>query len=398
MTNLQINLDWNWRKLHDAFFDDDQYVTIDAGRGSGKTRGAFLWIVEELAFSDAITGLWMDTIHNNIDAYVEEHLQGEILKDAWKIFDYNYKRKRLNFPNGKYIQFASAEKPQNAEGFRYHRVVLNEAGLILKKPSLWDNSIEPMTHPKDGIKNKTRLVGTMKGKNKFWQLSKLYKRYHFEAQDSPNWTLEELEEIKSTIPHDVYMQEYLSIALDNAGMVFRNFSQCIKPIKTTKVDVLGVDLAKYQDFTVIAHANSKSKEIIKIDRFNQLDWTFQKNIIYNTWKKAGKPKVIIDSTGIGDAIFDDLKKLNMNITPYKLTNTSKSEIIQKLAVSLENQELFIPNDPLIISELELFGFEVTKAGNVTYSAPQGFHDDIVIAIALANYMIENNVEVFLSWI
>ena len=39
--------------------------------------------------------------------------------------------------------------------------------------------------------------------------------------------------------------------------------------------------------------------------------------------------------------------------------------------------------PELIDELEAFEYAVTDAGNVRTGAPSGFHDDTVIALALA---------------
>jgi hypothetical protein len=39
----------------------------------------------------------------------------------------------MTFANGSVIDFGSAERPENLEGFSYDFVVLNEAGIILKK-------------------------------------------------------------------------------------------------------------------------------------------------------------------------------------------------------------------------------------------------------------------------
>jgi len=401
-SEFQVNLDWNWRKLYDAFYAPTQYATISSGRGSGKTRGGFLWMIRELMVSDAQKGLWVDVVQNNLDAYVEEHLHGIILKDCWKLCNYNQKHQTLTLPNGKFIQFISAEKPQNAEGFRYHRVFLNEGGIILKKPELWDNSIEPMTHPKDGIPNITRIAGTMKGKNKFHQLHMMddpdWSHAHFTAYESPQWTSDELEKIKRRIPEQIFRQEYLSEALDDAGTVFRNIGGCVREPIDQIGDVMGVDLAKHEDFTVITVANSKTKQVVFIDRFNQLDWNFQKSRILAVASRFNRPKIVIDSTGVGDGIFDDLKKANLNIEGYKFTNTSKNSLIENLSVAIDNKEIFYPNDPILLNELSAFGYEASRTGSVRYNAPSGMHDDIVISLALVNYLLRNKIVVDIGWV
>lgn len=398
---MEVNLQWNWKELHNAFFNPKQYSTISTTRGGGKTRGLALWIAEEIFEPGIESALWVDTVQSNIDSYVEEHFLKVIFKDIWKECKYNAQRKRLFLPGKRFIQFASAERRENAEGFRYHRVGLNEGGIILKKASLWDNTIEPMTHPRDGIANKTRIVGTMKGKNKFHQLRSKndedWSDYHFSIYDCPNYAKEEIDKIKSSVPEMVWRQEYLSEALDDAGTVFRNIDGCIKNVEG-KVDVMAIDLAKHQDFTVIIFGDSHKNAVLGLDRFNQLDWSFQKSKIVNTWEKYGRPKIIIDSTGAGDPIYDDLRNAGITIEGYKFTSQTKNELIQGLSLAMDNNEISYPDLEVLINELQIFGYDMTPSGNIRYNAPSGFHDDCVIALALFNYMSKNKKSVKLTWI
>jgi len=45
---------------------------------------------------------------------------------------------------GQDIDFRSADRPENMEGFGYKKILLNEAGIILKNPLLWNESIRAM--------------------------------------------------------------------------------------------------------------------------------------------------------------------------------------------------------------------------------------------------------------
>ena len=49
---------------------------------------------------------------------------------------------------------------------------------------------------------------------------------------------------------------------------------------------------------------------------------------------------------------------------------------------IENGEITYPEIPWLINELKIFGYE-NKNGKIVYEAPQGYHDDCVIALALA---------------
>lgn len=389
--------------LKEAFYNDYKFSVIPCGRRVGKTYNSMQWLVLELLKNPDYSALWVDTRQQNIDAYYQRYF-APFLQKLGVPAKYNQQKKLLTFPNGSYMDFGSAERPENLEGFQYDRGVLNEAGIILKKNSLWDNTLRPMFK---GDHVKVKIIGTSKGKNKFFDLyqmgkdpdEKEYNSYHYSVFDSPFWSHEELEKIRKRTPEEVWRQEYLAEFLDGAGSVFRNINQCIRePKHGLRVDVMAVDLAKHQDFTVITLGNKAEKQIISQDRFNQIDWGFQKKRIYDTWQHNDKPKVLIDSTGAGDPIFDDLKAAGMNIEGYKFTNESKKELIQGLSVAMDNAQIFYPNIPNLLSELEVFGYDITAAGNIRYNAPDGFHDDAVISLALANHLIKTSKAITLTWL
>ena len=62
-------------------------------------------------------------------------------------------------------------------------------------------------------------------------------------------------------------------------------------------------------------------------------------------------------------------------------NTSKQLLMEGLAVAIQSRELTFP-EGIITLELEAFEYVYTRTG-VKYSAPEGMHDDAVIALGLA---------------
>ena len=68
---------------------------------------------------------------------------------------------------------------------------------------------------------------------------------------------------------------------------------------------------------------------------------------------------------------------------YHLSNTSKQHLIEHLAVGIEQRFVTFPKIDVLIHELQVFEYEITRAGNLRYNAPSGFHDDCVISLALA---------------
>jgi hypothetical protein len=65
------------------------------------------------------------------------------------------------------------------------------------------------------------------------------------------------------------------------------------------------------------------------------------------------------------------------------TNATKQQLIENLALHIEQETVSFPEIPELINELSLYGYEITRAGNITYAAPPGYHDDCVISLALA---------------
>ena len=200
-----------------AFADKTKYVIIRAWRQSWKTFWACQWICYNLMRNPKTRWLWVDTVQANISKYIDRYFRVILWTDFWKTVDVDNQKYILKFMNWSILDFGSAERPENLEWFAYDFVVLNEAWIILKKEWLRDKTILPMTKSA-----KVKIVWTPKWKTgaKYYELSKLcktsehWKEYHFTAYDSPEYTPEQLEEIKSIMPPYQWMQEYMAEFVD----------------------------------------------------------------------------------------------------------------------------------------------------------------------------------------
>ena len=108
----------------------------------------------------------------------------------------------------------------------------------------------------------------------------------------------------------------------------------------------------------------------------------------------------MDATGVGDPIFDDLKRVYADIEGFKLTSASKTALIQRLIVAIEQRKVSWPelgiqfqqkpaeiakDWEILTAELKRYEYEISPSGGITYNAPSGYHDDCVMALALANH-------------
>jgi hypothetical protein len=89
-----------------------------------------------------------------------------------------------------------------------------------------------------------------------------------------------------------------------------------------------------------------------------------------------------DSTGVGDPIVEAIQRLaGEKFQGYHFTQSSKQKLMEGLVMAIQSRLVWYPPG-VIVQELEQFEYEITRTG-VRYSAPAGYHDDCVCALALA---------------
>jgi hypothetical protein len=211
---------------------------------------------------------------------------------------------------------------------------------------------------------------------------------------------ESLLEAKKNLPEDVFQQEYMAEFLDESAGVFRRIRQAMvaewrwEPIPGRPY-VIGVDWAKKEDFTVFAIADRLTREIVHVVRHQALDWDSNIKKAIDVAKRWNRAQIIMDSTGVGDVPYDQIRAVYPAVLGYQIsTNAAKQALIQKMQFSLEQGIIKLPAKtsesqlPQVLQkELEMYGFTVTPMGKLQYSAPDGYHDDCVIAACLANWQL-----------
>lgn len=381
----------NFEKQQSIYDDPAIYKIVSKGRRFGLTKGAANDFIKSAIAKLFNKGLWVDTVNTNIDRYVERYFIPALRLLPKTYWDWK-KQAKILYIGESYIDFRSADRPENIEGFGYDKLFLNEAGIILKDEYLWHNAIRPMLWD---YKAQSVIGGTPKGKGLFFELylrgqdpsQQNYKSFHFTTFDNPYLDLSEFDEELNSMPDRVKQQEVYAEFLDDTGVVFRGVDAVATATPEEPaighVYVMGVDLAKVQDFTVISVYDRASNRQVYQKRLNMLDWPYQKKWISEISKHYNRALTILDATGVGDPIADDLLRAGVPVEPIKLTNESKKQIIEKLAIYIEQKKISIINIPETINELKSFTYDVSSTGKIRYNAPAGFHDDIVIANALA---------------
>lgn len=308
----------------------------------------------------------------------------EIIK---KLPDAIYKKNEadlvINFITGGSIRFFTGERLDAMRGLKFHLVIVDEASYIPDLEEGWQNSIRPtLTDYKGGA----IFLSTPRGRNYFYSLFMKgqggepgWESFKFTTYDNPHIDPEEIDAARASLPHAVFEQEYMANPMENAANPFGSdhIRRCIKPVSLQPAEWYGIDLAKSVDWSVIIGLDAHG-HVAHFERF-QCDWATTRHRIMAIPRH--KP-ILIDSTGVGDPIVEDLQRHFTAMEGFKFTGGSKQPLMEGLAAAIHKGEIGYP-EGIIKDELEIFEYQYTSTG-VKYSAPPGFHDDTVCALALAN--------------
>lgn len=285
------------------------------------------------------------------------------------------------------ISFFTGEKPDAMRGRKFHLVIIDEAAYLKDLKDAWNNAIRPTL---TDYKGDAIFISTPRGKDFF---NALYDRgqnkeqsdwesFRFTSYDNPYIDPAEIDMAKSELPENAFRQEYLAVPSENVANPFGTdniIKNIIDNLSNKPAVVYGIDLAKTSDFSVIIGLDGDGN-MCHYDRF-QLDWARTKDKIRALPRSVVKH---IDSTGVGDPIVEELQKEMSNIEGFKFTASSKPQLVLSLIKSIEEGK--VKYIEAVADELMAFEYKLGVSGHVKYEAMVGFHDDKVIALALANYL------------
>lgn len=388
LTNKRIKLyspHAGQQKMHQS---TARFRAATCGRRFGKTMMAANEVVRfGLGKADAICW-WVAPVYQQTEKGYR--MVKDVLVKAGIKFKELKTLSRIILPNGTLIEFKSATNFDNLRGEGVDLLVIDEAPYVPE--DAWNKALRATLSDKKG---KAIFIGTPKGKNWFYRIwvrgqdrvkYPAYESWQMASADNPYIEPSEIQEAKDSLPSDVFQQEYEAIFLEESAGVFRNIRACMVghfegPIPGHSY-VIGWDPAKHEDFSVMFVMERRSKRVVAYDRFNQIDYGLQLARL-ETLAKQYHARVLMDSTGIGDPLIEQVRKLGISVEGYMLGNKSKQQLIESLAIAIERRAITFPEIPVLLNELADFRYEITKSRNIVYSAPEGMHDDTVIALGLA---------------
>ena len=374
----------------DVFDCKARNVVYVKGRRAGGTHGAATRLIELAYLHPHSRHLWIDTTQRNIHKLMARYFL-PCLKDmncTWNARDHV-----LKFESGSWCDFGSAERPEMLEGFAYDYIWINEAGLVLRDEAIYYHTLLPML-----IENsKTRLfcIGAPKGDGLFrrmfdWgqdNLKQEWASFQHPSHINPLLDRKQLENLQQQMPKTVYRQEIMAEFIHGVQKVFSSLEQ----LQLTKMEMnptdgmsylLGVDLARWDDFTVIWVGCIETRTAVYCERFQRIPWQSQLQRLLVLSHRFHQAPLYVDASGSGDPICEELTRLGAETYPVVFTHARKQQLVEHLALCLEQNQLKLAYHQETLRELAAYEHHRLPSGFIRTSAPHGQHDDCVMALAL----------------
>lgn len=381
--------------------DEHQFVIVKAGRQWGKSVYCRKKVIEGM-FSDpnrpTYVGWVMPTnkqcrlIFSKIRDPLEK--AGLLLKSTKTDLE-------IQTINGSVLFFMSGEAGDSNRGATLDLAVLDEARYLPQ--GFWESVIMPMLAVHEG---RAYIISTPKGKkNWFARLCHgatenpdgIYGYHHFGSANSPYFSQMMFDEMSRNMPEHIMKQELYAEELEDGGNLFGHFLRCTRDdgswmnYNSLNHYVGGLDIANEEDYTFAIIGDVKTRQAVDVYRNNKVTYSILEEDIVRLSRRWGNPLLFADSTQHRD-FCDRLRNRGLNISEYHFAGAAgavKRRLIESLILAIQNVEIHWPQGTELHKHLEnefdVYEMNITPAGNISYGASQGYHDDAITALALMNH-------------
>jgi len=304
--------------------------------------------------------------------------------------DINRTERTITTRRGGELAIYSGDNIDSIRGEAFNLVVMDEAAKLPE--GAWTDAIMPTLADYDGD---AILISTPRGRNWFYME---YLRAQGGTPTAAAWTApttaNPLPNIRKAaglardrVPEATYRQEWLAEFLESGG-VFRRVADAATAIEQESAVngheyVFGVDWGRSNDYTVIVVLDVMTSEMVALDRFNRIDYSLQLARLTALAERFRPRAIVAEANSMGQPLIEQLTAAGLPVVPFTTTNASKQIAVDALALAFERGQLRILPDPTLIAELQAYEAERLPSGMLRYGAPEGMHDDTVMATMLA---------------
>lgn len=318
------------------------------------------------------------------------------MRSLWPIankVDISKAEMRIGFPSGGFIQFFTDENPTAGRGDKFALAVEDEAAQI-KEETHFDVILPTLAD----YEGQSLCLTTPKGRNWVWRehlrgldpTCESVAFFHAPTSANPMPQIQRAFEAareRLGATSRSFRQEWLAEFIDDAGSVFGNVRHVATGAMETAPNhsshyVAGIDWGRSIDYTVVAIYDVTLNRVVAYDRFHGFeDHTMAQRVLgfLRRWRVDGT----VVEVNVAKWVADFLRRNDLRVVDFTTTNASKSAIMDLVSEKISSGTVTLPNDPTLIGEFEAYDYERLPSGNFRMGAPDGMHDDIVIAVSLA---------------
>jgi len=393
MPGQRVELDFEpYDEQRDVLESDARFRVVAAGRRSGKTMLAgFETVRRALQSGGNWHGWWVTPGHSISETGFT--LIDNALPDAVVAKRKSSPPFRHEFENGARLDYRTTDGDANVSvGLDW--VVMDEAAKGIPERA-WTQEIRPTLSDTDGD---AMFISTPDGKGLFhdmWQRGQSddhddVASWRWATYANPHVPDEEVDAARTDIPDRIFRQEYLAEFLDDTGGVFDverasaeyQLPDGVQPAPEANPPYrVAADLARSEDYLAIVGLGADGT-VSHLTRERDMTWPQIQRRIESVAEAHGNPTVAIDATR-DNKLVSDLEADGMDLEPVTFSAQRKQSLVENLAAGIEADEVTVPEHSMLATELGVFEFDTTRAGNVRYGAPEGHHDDTVDALAMA---------------
>ena len=370
-----------------AFIDkfvttEDLFGVLVAPRGSGKTLAAINFALYWALQKKNLKLGWCSPTFSQAKSVLDQ-----IVKAAPDlIVSSNRMEAVVTLINGSTIKFLSSDSADNIRGFRFTHLILDEAAYI--KESVISTILLPTLNP-NGIK--CLLVSTPAGKNHFfnWYMKDDVISHRITLEECPYISKTLLDEAKSSLPQDIYAQEYLAQFVDSANDVFKSIEKVafVGEYKKGGDVYVGIDTGLSEDASVMTLISPIGR-VMNVVSITKTDINTAATLFLNELRGYNVVGGYIETNGIGRAMYDLVGPKHRRIKKFNTNQSNKTEMVRKLISDIETMTIELPSDilcPDLHKEFATYTYKLSPTGKLSFGHSSGAHDDFIDSLMLANY-------------
>jgi hypothetical protein len=378
------------REIIDGFADSKhKFGCVVTGRQFGKSLLGQNLMLYWLLQDNNQKGAWISPIYNQAKKVFQE-----LVNAAHGVIEEKNKADlTIKFINGSTLTFLSAERPDSIRGFSFNYIVVDEAAFV-KEVAMTEAILPTLT----AIGKKCLMISTPKGRNWFYNVytrglidNDQYISFTGTSFDSPYIDDKFLQEQERSLPADIFRQEYFAVFTDASSDVFRGIENvCIlnnyEPANKQERCFIGVDTGISSDFSALCIINEQGR-VRYMEKRNAENISTIAEAFVQACNRYNIVGGYIETNGIGKAMFDLVRPKIRRAQPFTTTQDSKTQIVRMLIEDIETQIVELPSkqlNPDLYNELSLYTYKMGANGKLSFTHPNGQHDDLVDALMLAN--------------